>query len=47
MDKILVALVAAMLVTGSLSGCGTLGKGKGKAPPPVAEPAPVAEPVYK
>jgi len=47
MEKILVALVAAMLVTGSLSGCGTLGKGKGKAPPPVAEPAPVAEPVYK
>ena len=30
MDKILVALMAAMLATASLSGCGTLGKGKGK-----------------
>ena len=42
MDKILIAVMAAMLATASLSGCGTLGKGKGKAPPPVAEPAPVA-----
>ena len=48
MNRILVASVAAILATASLSGCGTLGKGKGKAPPPVAEPAPVAaEPVYK
>ena len=44
MHKILVSLVAALAVT-SLSGCGTIGKGKGKAPPPIEEPA--AAPVYK
>jgi hypothetical protein len=47
MKRILVAATAAMLAASALSGCGTLGKGKGKAPPPIAEPAPVAEPVYK
>ena len=45
MHKILVTLVAALAVT-SLSGCGTIGKGKGKAPPPVVE-EPAAAPVYK
>jgi predicted small lipoprotein YifL len=45
MSKILVAVVAALAVS-SLSGCGTIGKGKGKAPPPVEEPAAPA-PVYK
>ncbi|SFK76372.1 hypothetical protein SAMN04488498_11222 [Mesorhizobium albiziae] len=44
MNKFLVAVVAALAVA-SLSGCGTIGKGKGKAPPPVEEP--VAAPVYK
>jgi predicted small lipoprotein YifL len=44
MSKVLIALVAALAVS-SLSGCGTIGKGKGKAPPPVEEPA--AAPVYK
>lgn len=45
MSKVLIALVAALAVS-SLSGCGTIGKGKGKAPPPVVE-EPVAAPVYK
>ena len=46
MTRILMAFVAAFAVA-SLSGCAEIGKGKGKAPPPVAEPAPVAEPVIK
>jgi hypothetical protein len=43
MSRILVAVVAMMIGMASLSACGTdwIGKGKGKAPPPVAEPAPV------
>ena len=49
MSRILIAAITVASVV-SLSGCGNdwIGKGKGKAPPPVAEPAPVAaEPVYK
>jgi hypothetical protein len=46
MSRIVIAIVASFAVA-SLSACGTMGKGKGKAPPPVAEPAPVAEPVIK
>ncbi|PIO46493.1 ABC transporter [Phyllobacterium zundukense] len=45
MSRILVAFVAVLAVT-SLSGCESIGKGKGKAPPPVAE-EPAAAPVYK
>lgn len=44
MSKFLVAVVAVFAVV-SLSGCGTIGKGKGKAPPPVVETAPA--PIYK
>ncbi|WP_274630338.1 ABC transporter [Arvimicrobium flavum] len=41
MTRVIVAVVALISVAG-LSACGTVGKGKGKAPPPVAEePAPV------
>ena len=42
MRKTIVALLAIVGVV-SLGGCGTdwIGKGKGKAPPPAAEPAPV------
>ena len=46
MSRILFAVVTAAFVVGSLSGCGTIGKGKGKAPPPVVE-EPAAAPVYK
>ena len=44
MSRVLVAVIAIISVV-SLSGCGTdwIGKGKGKAPPPVAEPAPVSK----
>lgn len=45
MSKGLIALIAAIAIS-SLSGCGTIGKGKGKAPPPVVE-EPAAAPVYK
>lgn len=46
MNKILLAV--AVLAIGSLTGCAgwDIGKGKGKAPPPVAE-EPAAAPVYK
>jgi hypothetical protein len=44
MIKILVAVFASFAVA-SLSGCAGIGKGKGKAPPPVEEP--VAEPIIK
>ncbi|WP_149762618.1 ABC transporter [Neomesorhizobium albiziae] len=44
MSKLIIALVAALAVS-SLSGCGTIGKGKGKAPPPVEDTG--AAPVYK
>jgi len=42
MSKVLIA-VAALFAVSSLSGCAgwDIGKGKGKAPPPVEEPAPV------
>ena len=49
MNRFLVAAITIASVV-SLSACANdwIGKGKGKAPPPVAEPAPVvAEPVYK
>jgi hypothetical protein len=38
-----------VLVVSSLSGCGTMdiGKGKGKAPPPVVYEEPAPAPVYK
>lgn len=45
MMKISLAVFAAVIAVASLSGCANgIGKGKGKAPPPVVEPA---EPVYK
>ena len=46
MSRIVLAIVA-MFAIASVSGCANdwLGKGKGKAPPPAAEPA--VEPVYK
>ncbi|MBW9064363.1 ABC transporter [Rhizobium herbae] len=43
MSRILIVIVALFSVA-SLSACGTIGKGKGKAPPPAVdtvEPAPV------
>ncbi|WP_274425636.1 ABC transporter [Chelativorans sp. YIM 93263] len=44
MSRVVVIVATALAVT-SLAGC--VGKGKGKAPPPVMEPAPVQAPVYK
>jgi len=44
MNRVVIAVVTAVAVLG-LSACGTIGKGKGKAPPP--EAAPVAAPVTK
>jgi predicted small lipoprotein YifL len=48
MRKVLITLIAITSVA-SLSACADdwIGKGKGKAPPPVVEPAPEAAPVYK
>lgn len=46
MSKIFIA-VAMVFAVASLSACGAIGKGKGKAPPPVVETAPAAEPVFK
>ncbi|MBB4184646.1 MULTISPECIES: ABC transporter [Sinorhizobium] len=44
MSRILIVMIALFSVA-SLSACGTIGKGKGKAPPPAA---PVEQaPVYK
>lgn len=43
MIRILVAVFTSLAVAG-LGGCAGIGKGKGKAPPPVAAPA---EPVIK
>ncbi|MBP1872572.1 hypothetical protein LPJGGPFB_04418 [Ensifer adhaerens] len=41
MSRNLIVIVTLLSVVG-LSGCDTIGKGKGKSPPPVAaEPAPV------
>lgn len=40
MSRLLIVTVAVLSVV-SLSACGTIGKGKGKAPPPVEQPAPV------
>ena len=45
MSRILIAVITAAFVVSGLSGCGTIGKGKGKAPPPVEESA--AAPIYK
>lgn len=41
MMKISVAVFGAVFTVASLSGCanGWIGKGKGKAPPPIVEPA--------
>ncbi|HVK91021.1 MAG TPA: ABC transporter [Mycoplana sp.] len=44
MSRLLIVTVAVLSVA-SLSACGTVGKGKGKAPPPVETAAPA--PVYK
>lgn len=44
MSRILVVTIA-LLSVASLAACGTIGKGKGKAPPPVA--AAEQAPVYK
>jgi predicted small lipoprotein YifL len=41
MSRILIVSLVALFSVASLSACGSIGKGKGKAPPPVAEPAPV------
>ncbi|TKT81085.1 ABC transporter [Aquamicrobium sp. LC103] len=46
MSRFLIAIVAVLAVSG-LSACDTIGKGKGKAPPPVVEPVPEQPPVYK
>lgn len=40
MSRFLIVVVALFSVAG-LSACGTIGKGKGKAPPPIVEPAPI------
>ncbi|MCB5204006.1 ABC transporter [Neorhizobium sp. T786] len=41
MSRLLIVAIAVLSV-GSLSACGSIGKGKGKAPPPVAaETAPI------
>jgi hypothetical protein len=45
MSRILIVAVSLFAVAG-LSACGTIGKGKGKAPPPVVEETAPA-PVYK
>ena len=46
MSRFLIAAVAVLSVAG-LSACDTIGKGKGKAPPPVVETAPVEAPIVK
>ncbi|KSV89628.1 MULTISPECIES: hypothetical protein [Sinorhizobium/Ensifer group] len=46
MSRILIVMIALLSVTG-LTACDTIGKGKGKAPPPAAEPAVEPAPVYK
>ena len=48
MRKILFAMAAVVAVAG-LSGCASwdIGKGKGKAPPPVVVEEPTPAPVYK
>ena len=48
MSRVLLAAVAVLTVAG-LSGCGTMdiGKGKGKAPPPVVVEESAPAPVYK
>ncbi|WEX79174.1 ABC transporter [Sinorhizobium numidicum] len=46
MSRILVVMIALLSVAG-LSACGTIGKGKGKAPPPAAEVAAEPAPVFK
>lgn len=40
MSRFLILAVAVLSVAG-LTACDTVGKGKGKAPPPVEQPAPV------
>jgi hypothetical protein len=46
MSKVLV-VVAASIAFASLAGCGTIGKGKGKAPPPMVVEEAAPAPVYK
>jgi hypothetical protein len=48
MSRLLVTTIS-ILAVASLSGCGTMdiGKGKGKAPPPVVVEEPAAAPVFK
>ncbi|MCZ4094457.1 ABC transporter [Sinorhizobium psoraleae] len=45
MSRFLIVMIALFSVA-SLSACGTIGKGKGKAPPPAEAPVEQA-PVYK
>jgi len=46
MSKFLVVVATGVALV-SLAGCGAIGKGKGKAPPPVVYEEPAAAPVYK
>jgi predicted small lipoprotein YifL len=43
MSRILIVALVALFSVASLNACGSIGKGKGKAPPP----AETAAPVYK
>ncbi|WP_082520003.1 ABC transporter [Rhizobium sp. Root1220] len=43
MSRILILSVVALFSVASLSSCAGVGKGKGKAPPPMAEPAPITK----
>lgn len=43
MNKILTAAISGVVLV-SVAGCGTIGKGKGKAPPPAAAPIIIDEP---
>ena len=46
MSRILVVMIALLSITG-LTACDTIGKGKGKAPPPAEPVAAEPAPVYK
>ncbi|WP_072380920.1 ABC transporter [Rhizobium tibeticum] len=43
MSRILIMCLVALFSVSSLSACGSVGKGKGKAPPPIAEAAPITK----